>query len=65
MDITTVFGTVIGGSNPSEGAKLAPVAQLVEQRTLNPLVVGSSPTGRTKIICRQGCLFCFFLIESK
>ena len=25
-----------------------PLAQLVEQRTFNPLVVGSNPTGRTQ-----------------
>ena len=30
------------------------VAQLVEQRPEEPCVVGSSPTGATKLIARQG-----------
>ncbi len=40
------------GSGPSYNARLSSeglLAQLVEQRTLNPLVVGSNPTGPTKI----------------
>ena len=31
-----------------QSASLAPIAQLVEHRTLNPQVVGSIPTGGTK-----------------
>ena len=31
----------------------APLAQLVEQRTFNPLVVGSFPTGRTILFQRS------------
>ena len=33
---------------PSEVPKPGPLAQLAEQRTFNPLVVGSSPTGPTR-----------------
>ena len=29
----------------------APLAQLVEQRTLNPQVLGSNPRGRTFVVC--------------
>ena len=59
MDITTVFGTVISGSNPDEGTtptyvgvalhtkSLAPIAQLVEQLPLKQTVLGSSPSGGT------------------
>jgi hypothetical protein len=64
MDITTGFGPVVGGSNPSGDAILnyhlirsdpedsgrrAPIAQLVEQETLNLCVPGSSPGGGTLI----------------
>lgn len=30
----------------------APLAQSVEHRTFNPLVLGSSPRGRTNSLCR-------------
>ena len=36
----------------------APLAQLVEQRTLNPQVLGSNPRGRTIAVC---CVVLFFL----
>ena len=36
------------GSSPIRVAKFASVAQSVEQRTENPRVVGSIPTGGTK-----------------
>lgn len=29
-------------------SNIAPIAQLVEQRTFNPLVDGSNPSGRTR-----------------
>ena len=32
----------------------APLAQLVEQRTFNPQVLGSSPRGRTFVLTRPG-----------
>ena len=32
----------------------APLAQLVEQRTFNPQVLGSSPRGRTFLLARPG-----------
>ena len=49
MDITTDFGSVVGGSNPSGRTRgLAPIAQLVEQETLNLCVLGSSPSGGTE-----------------
>ena len=35
------------GSNPTTGTIFVPVAQLAEQGTFNPKVVGSIPTGRT------------------
>ena len=34
--------------SPSVESRNAPLAQLVEQRTLNPQVLGSIPRGRTK-----------------
>ena len=36
----------------------APLAQLVEQRTLNPQVLGSNPRGRTVVVC---CVVLFSL----
>ena len=36
--------------SPSVVPRNAPLAQLVEQRTLNPQVLGSIPRGRTKFI---------------
>lgn len=36
----------VGGSSPSSRAKIAPIAQLVEQLTLNQYVPGSNPGGR-------------------
>lgn len=36
-----------GFNSPRCSSYYAPLAQLVEQRTLNPWVVGSNPTGRT------------------
>lgn len=58
MDIILAFEASVGGSNPSESvsgskgfeplerSQCAPVAQLAEQRTLNPKVAGSNPAGR-------------------
>ena len=49
-----VYTEVVGGSNPSPPTKAiyyrmyAAIAQLVEQRTENPRVTGSSPVGGTK-----------------
>lgn len=40
----------------------APLAQLVEQRTLNPWVAGSSPAGRT--LCGFGMLATHFCFEA-
>lgn len=37
---------------------LAPVAQLAEQRTFNPWVLGSSPSGGTKISTHPGTTPC-------
>ena len=37
------------GSNPAPSAQYELVAQLVELLTLNQVVVGSNPTGLTKI----------------
>ena len=37
---------------------LAPVAQLAEQRTFNPWVLGSSPSGGTKIFDASESRFC-------
>ena len=34
-------------AEPAVGSAPAPLAQLVEQRTFNPQVLGSSPRGRT------------------
>ena len=50
MDITMVFGTVIGGSNPPEDAKKFKCAHssMVEQLPLKQLVSGSNPDGRTR-----------------
>ena len=45
------WGSADGISNPSPEA--GPLAQLAEQRTFNPRVVGSSPTGLT-IVAGQG-----------
>ncbi len=52
MDITMVFGTIIGGSNPFEDTSLqknllAPLAQLAEQLPLKEMVVGSNPARGT------------------
>ena len=40
--------TQSSGCGNRNGSHQAPIAQLVEQRTLNPRVVGSSPTGRIR-----------------
>ena len=51
-DKAAAFEAVDGGSIPSGDTKfnIAPIAQLVEQSTLNRFVPGSSPGGRTSII---------------
>jgi len=43
---TDVFG-VLGEFRSEFRSASAPLAQLVEQRTFNPQVLGSSPRGRT------------------
>ena len=43
--------------SPSVDPRNAPLAQLVEQRTLNPQVLGSIPRGRTTFHRRFSCLF--------
>ena len=45
---TDVFG-VLGEFRSEFRSASAPLAQLVEQRTFNPQVLGSSPRGRTFI----------------
>jgi hypothetical protein len=49
--------------SPSVEPRNAPLAQLVEQRTLNPQVLGSIPRGRTKYkgpsVTPGPLLFCF------
>ena len=45
---TDVFG-VLGEFRSEFRSASAPLAQLVEQRTFNPQVLGSSPRGRTCI----------------
>lgn len=44
-----------------------PIAQLVEQRTLNPRVLGSSPSGRTNdktLTILVSVLSLFYMLES-
>ncbi len=36
--------------------RLEGVAQSVEQRTFNPLVLGSSPSALTSVLCRKSSL---------
>ena len=43
----------LAGSNPARATNFGPVAQQGEQRTFNPLVVGSSPTRLTKFLKGQ------------
>ena len=40
---------------------LAPVAQLAEQRTFNPWVLGSSPSGGTRFSMHPGTTPCFVI----
>ena len=55
---TTDFDSVVLGSIPSSRATYASVAQPVEQRTFNPLVVGSTPATRTiNMLLRSPCSF--------
>ena len=44
----------------------APLAQSVERRTVNPQVVGSSPTGgaKNRQSSAEGCRFCLFTLHS-
>ena len=45
---------------------VAPIAQLVEHRTLNPQVLGSSPSGGTRVEQKQPRYFSVaFVLESK
>ena len=48
---------VVAGSSPVVHPKYGPLAQLVEQLTLNQLVVGSIPTRPTKLINNLHHLF--------
>ena len=41
----------------------APIAQLVEQMTLNHWVLGSSPRGRTNLFLTPHSVRCFFMPE--
>ena len=50
---TDVFG-VLGEFRSEFRSASAPLAQLVEQRTFNPQVLGSSPRGRTFVLARPG-----------
>ena len=52
--------------SPSVEPRNAPLAQLVEQRTLNPQVLGSIPRGRTTLqlfllLAQHGCSRTFLL----
>ena len=52
-DSTTVSASVLytdGSGFESQSPNQAPIAQMVELRTFNPQVVGSSPTGGTELL---------------